>query len=400
MSDNISAITSAFDDNEKQNNNLGATAALMFDDENDPDANTTNAVKEEVKKTRRQEIEDRKEQKRLRDEAEFTFKPAIPVRRSSANGAVSSTENSPSKENRFDKLYSDALKRHINLHLKEEAVVQSLTFAPKISERAHGSSRSASRERLGITGSSRPSSRASSRERGGGGGSENGDASQASHRLGRSSSRNSLGAESDTPSFKPTLFTNKRSSSSGRQQESKDIVDRLYEHSKIAKERLEQKRTEREQRELEDCTFAPKLVPTKRSPSTERKLEVTERMSRYEEFRKKKLEEAAREKLERESEDLTFKPTINPKSRRSQSPAGSAGKSEQSLLERLTSPIGYSRPTVEAEMYSELTFKPKIATSKRAPSPNSQRAAEYANVHERLFVEGLEIMRQKENEVR
>jgi hypothetical protein len=62
----------------------------------------------------RQEIHLRKEFEKQKEASQYTFKPAI-------NASKNHRDSDPkSKENRFTKLYTDALKRHVNNQNKED----------------------------------------------------------------------------------------------------------------------------------------------------------------------------------------------------------------------------------------------------------------------------------------
>lgn len=312
---------------------------------------------------RKLEISLRKERQKQLDEAQYTFKPSVtPYKKGHP------LSDSIGRENRFDKLYGDALKRHISLQSKDvddsARKDKDLTFTPKISAKGARISRSSSRERLGLTRSS-SRSREPSQER-----------SVADSDERRSSSRSRISSESEF-TFKPSIT--KRAKSVERDGE-KRISEHLYNQDKVLRDRMEQRRQVQTVRDSVECTFAPSVTPRAKQLSAER--EVTERLNRYGEMKKKKLEEAAKRRDEEQQGELTFKPKLVS---RPLSPT------------RSSAPLSPSKKrSVAEEMFRELTFKPQFFT-KRAPSPS--RSSEYGNVHDRLFFEGIEKKKELEQQV-
>lgn len=296
----------------------------------------------------RLEIQMRKEKQLQEEDAHYTYKPTL--------------INKPRKEeksdvNRFDRLYSDALKRHLESKWKESVEDKDLTFKPKIS--AKGSN-----------------SRAASRERGA-------TSESIANRL---YSPKPKTVEAEEFSFKPTIT--KRAKSIDRSQH-RETPERLYLHSKVAKEKQEKLKQDFEQKAFEDCTFAPKTNPSRSTPSSK---DLTERMDKYELYKARRLEEAIRVKNETDLMGVTFKPTIKVTKRFST-------PTKTSVYERLTASVDRSVDgSALAEQQSNLTFKPQLVSKRAAsPSPRGASGAEYKDVHERLFREGLQ--RQKELEV-
>eukprot|EP01040_Poterioochromonas_malhamensis_P010679 gene10679-11635_t len=326
----------------------------------------------EQKISLRMEIALKKEKLRLEEEANYTYKPKLYTNGRSkpqTPTAAASTPTAADRENRFDKLYSDALQRHITQNTKEEQKDRDLTFTPKITKRASSATRSGS--------ASRSNSRSASRERGN-------DAPSDGRQTPRANARKSL--EPEKPSFQPAIT--KRAKSIERARD-KEVSERLYEHGLHVKEKMDRKRVEAEQKELETCTFVPK-VDSKRSSSASR-LNVVERMGKFEEARQKKLQEAVDQKKETEK-SFSFQPTLL--SKRPTTPT------QQPFYERLAIP--HEKPVSHAaiEAMSQLTFHPQIV-SKRTPSPNTTRQSfgEFKSVHERLYREGEERRREVENEL-
>ena len=166
-------------------------------------------------------------------------------------------------------------------------------------------------------------------------------------------SRKSL--EPEKPSFQPAIT--KRAKSIERARD-KEVSDRLYEHGQHVKEKLERKKVEADQKQLESCTFQPK-IDTKRSSSAS-KLDVVSRMSKFEENRQKKLQEAVNQKKENER-GFSFQPTLFAK--RSSTPT----QQQQPFHERLSIQPEKNVSHAAAEAMAQLTFHPQIV-SKRAPS--------------------------------
>jgi len=155
----------------------------------------------------RQELELRKEKLRQEEEANFTFKPALV---SSSRGR--SRDPKALDENRFDKLYSDALKRHLQTQFKAEGEKdKDIPFAPRLATRGRSVSRGSS------------ASRGSARER-----------NEPFHeRLTQTTSPKPKALpEQKELTFKPTI--SKRAKSIERK-ELKDPAERLYHHNKYLK---------------------------------------------------------------------------------------------------------------------------------------------------------------------
>eukprot|EP01034_Spumella_vulgaris_P023972 gene23972-30258_t len=138
------------------------------------------------------------------------------------------------------------------------------------------------------------------------------------------------------------------------------------------------------------------------SKSTPQKLDLTERMDKYEEFKNRRREEALRIKSEQEIQGVTFKPAIK-LTKRSSTPTKTSVYERLSLVDR-----DREVSASQAEMESQMTFKPQLVSRRSAsPGPKSTSGGEYKDVHERLFKEGqlrkkdLEMERQlimEENE--
>ena len=289
--------------------------------------------------TPRMEIMLRKEQKAREEAAQLTFRPHV---NKNGNGNSHSATKSTSKDqsNRFDALYSDALKRHLETKWKETADEKDLTFQPKINPRGRASSRQ----------SSRAGSRASSQER---------EAAPTGERL-HATPKGKLkhGVDPDNKlTFKPEIT--KRAMSIDR----KESAKRLYVSNSLEKEKSKalMRETEIKERELENCTFSPKLIqpPPKFAPKA--KIDLNERMSKFEEMKRAKIQEAQRLREEKEIADATFKPVLKAKLKRAPTPT-------KPFHERLAQPMERQVPVeITKEIEATMTFKPTLI-SKRASS--------------------------------
>ena len=306
-----------------------------------PKTRKSTADLETTAMTPRMEIMLRKEKKAKEDEANFTFRPHVNKhgQASPNNGKISGKDSA----NRFDALYSDALKRHLEAKWKESSDEKDLTFQPKITER--GRSRASSRN------ASRTGSRASSP------GPATGTNETAADRL-HNTQRGKLkhGTDPDNKlTFKPEIT--KRAMSIDR----KETAKRLYTPNSIEKQRekMAMREMEIKERELENCTFSPKLVQNPKF-ATKEKLDIRERMSRFEELKKERLLERQRKALEDELADTTFKPTLISKTKRAATPT-------KPFHERLAQPFERQpNSEVEAEINASMTFKPTLITKRSA----------------------------------
>jgi hypothetical protein len=260
----------------------------------------------------RMEIEMKRERIKLEEESNYTFKPVFYTGNRRKDEGI--------RENRFDKLYSDALKRQITSQIKEEEAIKQIPFSPKFVSKSRSSSRSSSRSR-----SPGPSS--------------------------RSSTPSKQKPEPPSFPFKPEI--SKRAKSIERPNTAPEIADRLYSHSHHAREKLERKRSEKDLKEMEDCTFAPKILDQKRSQSATRGLKVVERLSSYGEASKSRIAEKQKEKEEKEAAELTFKPQITAGKRPST-------PSNLPVHERLSMSTDKPLSSHVVEALSEFTFKPRL----------------------------------------
>lgn len=292
--------------------------------------------------TPRMKVMLKKEQKAREEAANLTFRPNVNKTTKGSSPGVAKVSHGSS--NRFDALYSDALKRHLESKWKE-ATDKELTFTPKITER--GRSRASSRA------TSRTGSRASSKERN----PETPTTEATAERLhGSSTGKLKHGVDPDNKlTFKPEIT--KRAKSIDR----KESAKRLYASNTYEVEQAKdiQRKILSEERQLENCTFQPKLnPPNKYSPKV--KLDIRDRMAKFEEMKKQKIAIAQKQKVESELADATFSPVLLSKQKRSSTP-------NQSFPERLSQPFERHVPEqVQRELSASMTFKPTLVTKRAA----------------------------------
>jgi hypothetical protein len=311
----------------------------------------------------------KKEAKKAAEEAELTFKPQILNRGRSKRPATAG--GGGGDVSRFDRLYSDALKRHMEDKYKEAVTDKELTFKPKLTSR----SRSSSRER------SAPVVPVRELER--------------QHKTGTGHVK-SPPPPPVAPTFKPTI--SKRANSIERTRG--ETAANLYAHNKTAKELQNLLKAEAEEKMADSCTFKPQTNVRARPPSRGRGMDLNERMSKFEELKRAKLEAAKRNQLEKEKVAATHTPqTFTQRKPASRSATPTRGQQQVPVHARSNNATALRSQTPDRTRKSyeaELTFQPQIF-SKRAPSPN-HKANEAANVHERLFSKGQERKKQGEIE--
>jgi hypothetical protein len=281
---------------------------------------------QEQNKTLRQEIEERREKYFQSMEDNLTFQPMLYEYKKRKNG------NDDKSENRFDKLYGDALKRNSRVQQSSQPIP---SFQPQIF----------------------------------------------------TNSRRSVSPIENSVRIKPTeiLFQkqltfspqiSKRAKSLDRS-EQKDIAERLFSLSKVDKTKELQNDNHKTFNE-EQFTFAPKINPpitnkTTTTASNEEKIDFAIRLNKDALKRKEKLEEALLLKESKIMNGITFQPNLNRTNNhtrsRSVSPSANSVVSTQtteSLLpvyERLNTPLKKDLTKVYKEIEAQLTFKPKINRS-------------------------------------
>lgn len=323
--------------------------------------------------SRRREVERMKEQKRLEEEAQFTFMP-MSISKKKFN-------SKDFDEDRFSVLYSDAKKRHLeqrNERLKER-LDEELTFSPKLSPRVSSHLRSSSRDSM-----SRTSAAATSRSMS----SDGPIAAKPTANITTITTHNNTKASTaKTPvknefTFSPAISKRAKSIDRSRAVKGKDsaaavaeIGERLYLQSQRQRERQERKKAEVENSRLEDCTFSPRLSTRSRSANSTNtstnnsQVEFPDRMKSYEQYKTRRHQEAVKAQQDTVLADITFRPQLIAKQPQHQQqelygqqlPVHERLSMQQ---ERMSSKLA----EIEAAAYAEATFKPVFHT-KRAVSP-------------------------------
>ena len=311
--------------------------------------------------SKRQMIENRKEKERLEDEANYTFTPKV----KELKKAQSPREK---ERSRFDKLYSEAVKKNLNLKEKGNSKIVSTAecpFKPYITTKG-ASSRGFARERTYSI--SRPKT-----------------------------APTGIPVNNPDPEARFHPIIPRRSLSIEREYDRKAFCDRLYLHSKVLKEKFEKVQKEKAAAELDQCTFSPRIPLSPRSRSSSRGRAASaepryhpsfpDRQERLVQNRNKKIEEMAQMKMKNDMKDLTFKPQL---SKGSQRLSARGDKPAVPVHERLIS-AGSSKDLhlIAAKANAENTFKPQLVTNfKTRASLSPLRAPldeQISSIHERLY---------------
>ena len=270
-------------------------------------------------------IEKRIELRRIEEDSQLTFKPALYEYKKSLPTSNEST-------NRFEKLYKDAKKRQNEV---KPSPADQNSFQPTLVARSSSrGKRSPSPQNL------------------------------VAKLHTQTGSGNQRPVAVQDPPFQPAI-TRKAlevSRSGG------DIADRLFQKSFELKEKHERLKAEHDQKKngLEECTFSPQLPSNTRSLSASRirkslgegelaPKDPAERLYKYDEQKKARMELLRRAKEEVESSEITFQPRLVSTSAaisyRSSTPT-------QSVYERLSTESTISTGSPEV---AECTFQPQIS---------------------------------------
>ena len=306
----------------------------------------------------RREVELKRELRMEQEAARSTFQPTLSTRRA----RDSSTK--PSTGSRFDSLYNDAIKRKTQ-GIKVVVDESNNTFKPTISPK----SRSASRER-GTT--------------------ELYDSLHRASGAGRAAVKE---APIVANTFKPTI--SKRASSIERSSSVTDMNSRLSASLRKSQTNMDREKDEAAKRDAEICTFSPKLYRSRsasRSRDEDSKVDsVTERLLKYGEKMRIRLQEEQVLRLKEDLTNVTFKPNVTKSRSRSSTPQRSGNEGD--VYTRLNQRLEKDTTSLIAERDAELTFQPKISRSSVIiPSDGD-------NVHERLFKEAVSKRMESEKEV-
>jgi bifunctional DNA-binding transcriptional regulator/antitoxin component of YhaV-PrlF toxin-antitoxin module len=278
-------------------------------------------------------VEKKMEARRMEEEQQLTFKPKLHEYKGSAPG-------NPEEGTRFDKLYKDAKKRHLEAKvIKAHAEEPQGSFQPQL-----------------VTRSSSRGKRAPSPQ----------GIHQRLHA--QTGAGNLKSVQADDHPFHPAI-TRKALEISRNQ--SVDIADRLFQKSFELKDKQDKKRAEAEakQHNSEECTFSPKLPSNTRSLSASRaKKSVSEgetppkaaadRLLKYEEQKKARLEMLRQTKMEVESSEITFAPNLKSTH---QNVAYKSSNPNQTVYDRLQAVSKKS----QLPDNPECTFKPTISKNSR-----------------------------------
>jgi len=319
--------------------------------------------------SRRREIERMKEQKRLEEEAQFTFMPM-----SISKKKFSSKD---SDEDRFSVLYSDAKKRHLDMRNErlKDRLDEELTFSPKLSPRVLRSSSRDTISRISAAGTSRSMSS---------------DGPIAVKHTAKSIAAVKTPVKNEF-TYSPSISKRAKSIDRSRAAKGKDsaaavaeIGERLYQQSQRQRERQERKKAEVESSRFEGCTFSPRTNsssgrfstrsrsanPTTSTSSNNLSMEFPDRMKSYEQYKNRRHQEAVKVQQETVLADITFRPQLIAKQPQHQQQElyGVQLPVHQRLSlqqERMSSKLA----EIEAAVYAEVTFKPVIHTKHRTVSP-------------------------------
>ena len=224
----------------------------------------------------RREVELKREMKMEQEAARSTFQPTLSTRRARDNSTTK-----PATGSRFDSLYNDAVKRKTQ-GIKVVVDESNNTFKPTISPK----SRSASRER-GTT--------------------ELYDSLHRASGAGRAAVKE---APVVANMFKPTI--SKRASSIERSSSVTDMNSRLSASLRKSQTNMDREKDEAAKRDAEICTFSPKLYRSRsasRSRDEDSKVDsVTERLLKYGEKMRIRLQEEQILRLKEDLTNVTFKP--------------------------------------------------------------------------------------------
>ena len=363
---------------------------------------TTRAASASSSANRRFEIEQKKIQRKMEEEAEYTFYP-----KSISKKKFTSRDF---EEDRFLSLYGDAKKRHLEQKTErlKEKLSEELTFSPKLSPRV----RSASKSRVPVVERLYNTPMTATKERVVASRSDSSEGltsttkSVSEKDLGSSiKSGNGKAATATKPEYTFSPAISKRAKSMERTRASADgsaqlaTGERLYMHNLRLREKQERRKAEADRQLLEQCTFTPQFVASPRatsasgttrkksmngssapSPAVTSSLELTERMKNFSENKMKRLQAAIQAKEEADLAASTFKPHLIAKQ-----VAGSGQGQQLSVHDRLSQvseQLKLKLTEIEAAVYADLTFQPQLVAAKRAGSPAT---APGVTVHDRLY---------------
>ncbi|KAG2381568.1 hypothetical protein C9374_005952 [Naegleria lovaniensis] len=137
-------------------------------------------------------------------------------------------------------------------------------------------------------------------------------------RLPHSSKERLLSSGSKTPkgspikmelTFKPRINEKSKLIESDKSQSVEERITQLLNFDKKKKQSLEEKRKEKDEKEMEQCTFKPNVLANPKTHSLQKTF--ADRLIFWDKKRKAKLEQERKEKTLQELKQCTFKPTID-----------------------------------------------------------------------------------------
>jgi len=357
-----------------------------------------------VQMSPRMELMLKQEARKREEQAHLTFQPRINaahIRKpqpQNQSQPQSQGISAASRENRFDALYSDALKRHLECTWKQGRGGDEPSFKPRLN-RSRPSSRQAARP------GSRPSSpphspgtaprtpqtaRTSGSVSSAGGSITGGHAGERLHSTPKGKLRAAGFEAHQEHTFSPQIT--RRAQSIDRRESAK----RLYAPNSIEQQQQREAawRLQQIERELENCTFAP----TVNKVAAVQREEFAQRMDKFEREKEQRIRDGQRLRKEEEVAEATFQPVFESKSTRAPTSAeknAGANAVAGAAVERLPFHERLGQPHERApDVQVAYTFQPTLI-SRPGGSPSDQ-SVQGGPVHERLYLEGEARRRETE----
>ncbi len=309
-------------------------------------------AKGSLKKSVREEIEEKLRLKREEEEKNLTFKPKIftNVRASIGQDLTIGTVD------RFSRLYNDATQRQV------KHSIASGDFCNRDSIKS-----STAKVIRSVSASGRDKLNSSTISE------ESINRLYTAHGAGRSR-KNEVTIES---TFKPKLYTQR--SSSAERQSQQQYCDHLYNNYHKIQEKHSQLKEKMIKKESTECTFTPKVNNEFNKNIKNSEVPVTERLLHYDELRNERLARKTKEKEAEEANQTPFKPTIVVPFDK----IGSRVLAETDVFTRLTN---YTVPnsTLSNQIVEEIRPKPTIPI---ASIQMIHRKDDNIPIHERLHLE-------------
>ena len=296
----------------------------------------------------RDEVAQKRAQKKIDDEANYTFHPVLPPRKSHENGIPSCTI-----AERCENLYRNTSKR-----TKKSAVAEKFSFSPEISSKAKLINRDQKPEEFIYTmhtsiGSGKPPIQ-----------------------------------EEASETFSPKI--NKRANSP-KELTPKAASERLYGLQRAMRERLERKKDEVAQQEAKECTFSPTVSPKSKllTAGISDSVPVSDRLNQYGIEKAKKREALILAQANKDNVNNTFQPTLLTPRKESNVTTTVVSSDSDSVLdsragispEKLSSVRKRQVDNAIDVVAIECTFTPQISARARAMSTNRTTAEHVIEMH-------------------